>query len=78
MKRVRNVLEPWGVHYVMYRMERCRNGRSYSHGLLVTKLERDEYRDMVARKVWQARAKLAAHIARIETKFGEKKHAQTF
>jgi hypothetical protein len=77
MKRIRNALEPWGIRYVMYRMERCRNGHCYALGLLIAKREREDARDMVARKLWQSRAKLAAHIAHFEAKHGEKKNAET-
>lgn len=66
MKRISNQWQEYGGNFCIYRMDRVVNGHRYSYGIMVHEWERVVARDSVAKKLWNLRAKLAAHIARQE------------
>lgn len=76
MKRIRNHWQDYGGDFVIYRMDRCIEGRCYSYGIMVHEWERTTARDVVAKKLWRLRAKLAEHIARQEAKHAARSPAQ--
>lgn len=72
MKRVRNRMLDYNGLFVVYHMDRCREGRCYSQALMVHSWERENARDDVAGKLRRVRTEFAARIVRLELKWKDR------